>query len=187
MLYEVITGFLSFLITYKGVLLLSVLFTLLSVFLVANFREVNCFKLISRSEPENNTNPLSTLLDAVSLCFKNRQLLMIILMMVMVIGTASILDEYDQIIARSYDLTLGSIGVWICIRYLLEAFGSRFAYRIRVVMNKLGARDTFYTVSIVCVCASCLLLLFGITSNILLIPMYGLFYMLMASAGVIFV
>ena len=137
-------------------------------------------------KPDNDhLNPLGTLFEATLVCVRNKQLLMVILMLVLVIGTAGILDEYDPIIVKSYNVNLGIIGIWISIRYVLEAIGAKFAYLFRSIFSRIGIKSDFYTVCLVCLTAGILLLVFGIGSSIVLIPLYGIFYLFMASAGVI--
>lgn len=179
-------GFLTSLLTYKGVLLLSVFFVIVSILLATKFREVNYFRMKNADKPEDDhSNPFVTLVDATFLCVRNKKLLTVILLLVLVIGTAGILDEYDQIIAHSYNLNLGIIGVWISIRYMLEAIGAKFAYLFRLMFSRIGIKSDFYTVCMVCITAGVLLLVFGIGNSVILIPLYGFFYMLMASAGVL--
>lgn len=179
-------GFLTALLTYRGVLQLSVLFVIVSVLFVIRFADVNFFKAEKTDKAINDqTKPISTFVDASLLCLRNKQLLTTILMLVLVIGTAGLLDEYDPIIAKSYGLNLGMIGVWISIRYVLEAIGAKFAYLIMIVFSKIGFKNDFYMVSMLCLISGCMLLVFGLGKNIVFIPLYGFFYMLLSSAGVI--
>lgn len=179
-------GFLSLLITFKGVLLLSVFFTLVSILLALKFREVNYFRMKNDDTPEGEySKPLETLIDATFLCVRNKQLLTVILMLVLVIGTSGILDEYDQIIAKSYGLNLGFVGVWISMRYILEALGARYAYLFKSTLSRVGINNAFFTVFFICMSAGTLLVLFVMADSVVLIPLYGFFYMLMSSAGVL--
>ncbi len=181
-----IGGFLSVLITFKGVLLLSVFSVLISTFFASKLKEVNYFKIQQDENREKDSFRLfATMVDAVTLCIKNRLLLIVILMLVLVIGTAGILDEYDSLIAKSYGLNLELIGVWICIRYILEAIGGRFAYLYKKLFIKIGIKKEFYSIFLLCIFAGICLAISVSIHSIALVPLYGLFYMFMASAGIL--
>lgn len=179
-------GFLTAAINYEGVLLLSIFFVMISTLLASNFREINFFKMKNIDKTKNvNTKPITTLIDAVTLCIRNKMLLMIILMLVFVIGTAGILDEYDQLIVRNLGLNISLIGIWISVRYLFEGLGAKFAYLLKPLLNKLGKNRVFYFVFLLCLLAGIFLAVFSIAHRIVLIPLYGLFYMIMAAAGIL--
>lgn len=102
-----------------------------------------------------------------------------------VAGVAGILDEYDSLVADSFGLRLGLIGVWMGARYILEAVGSKAAGSIKSVLYKLKIRDPFHTVFTLCIASGICLAVFGMAHNFMLIPLYGLFYLLMAAAAVL--
>ena len=181
-----IGGFLSSLITFRGVLLLSAFSVLISTHFASKLIEVNYFRILrDENWGKDSMNPFTTLIDAAALCIKNKLLLTVVLMLVLVIGTAGILDEYDQLVAQSYGLNLGLIGVWISIRYTLEALGARFAYLYKTLFFKIGIKKEFYSIFLLCLFAGILLAVSVSIHSIALVPLYGLFYMLMASAGVL--
>ncbi len=179
-------GFLSMVVSMRGVLLISVVSTVASVMVAVKFHEVNYFKndKVEKEESEG-ISPFKTFADAFSLCLKDKLLLAVILMLIFVIGTAGIMDEYDQLIASSFGLNLGLVGCWIGIRYGLEALGGRIAYHLGALFCKIGVNERFYAISVLCLFAGVFLGISGILNSIIVLPLYGLFYFLMASAGVL--
>jgi hypothetical protein len=47
-----------------------------------------------------------------------------------------ILDEYDPLVAKNYGLNLGFIGIWVCLRNVMEAFGARVAHKFKLTLLK---------------------------------------------------
>lgn len=179
-------GFLAALLSYQGVLVLSAFFVMVSILFLVKFPEVNFFKEEkAEDELEDQGSPIATLVDASLLCLRNKQLLTTILMLVLVVGASGVLDEYDPIIAKNYGLNIGMIGVWISIRYILEALGAKVAYSVKNLFSKIGVKSDFNMVSLLCFLSGGCLLAFGLSNSIVFIPLYGLFYMLLSSAGVI--
>ena len=179
-------GALTEAITFRGVLAASAFMALLSTVFAFGFKEVNYYREdIESRMKEDRHKPLATLAVALELCVKNRLLMLVILMLVVVAGVAGILDEYDSLVADSFELRLGLIGVWMGARYVLEAFGSKAAGGIKSVLYKLNIRDPFHTVFTLCAASGISLAVFGVAHNFMLIPLYGLFYMLMAAAAVL--
>jgi MFS family permease len=179
-------GFLAELITFKGVLLISVGSVLLSSIVASRFQEVNYFKVIKTSGPETDRErPWTTLKDSLELCFTNKLLFIVILLLVCVVGVAGILDEYDPLVADSYGFGLGMIGIWIGVRYLLEALGSRLAYRIQALLKHFGITKTVSVVVFLCVVAGVGLGIFSGLQKIYLLPLYWLFYLLLAAAAIL--
>ncbi len=179
-------GILTEVITYQGVLALSAFMVLLSTIFASCFKERNCFReCIDNFGGEDRRKPLSTLMDSLDLCIKNRMLRLMILMLVLVVGVAGILDEFDPLVASSFELRFSLIGLWIGLRYVLEAVGSKVAYLIKPLFAKLNINDPFHVVVVLAVASGACLTLFGFFQYKILIPLYGLFYMLMAAAVVL--
>ena len=179
-------GFLTSLITFKGVLFLSALFVLISTFFASKLKEANYFRIQKdENQGKDSSRPLATIIDAAAFCVKNKLLLTVVLMLVLVIGTADIIDEYDSLIAQSYGFNIKLIGVWISIRYALEALGGRFAYRYKQLFLKIGIKKEFYSIFLLCFFAGICLTVSISIHSIALVPLYGLFFMFMASAGVL--
>jgi MFS family permease len=170
-------GFLAMAFGMEFVLKASIFTVLISAGISAVFREVNLYTA--------DTNSLVTLRESAAFCVKSKKLLIMIILSVFVIITAGILDEYDPLIAEGYGLNLGFIGIWGCLRYLLEAIGGRIAYKLRAILTKLRIRDRFTSIWVLCLIAGILLGLSGWVHSIILVPLYGLFYLLMSSAAVL--
>lgn len=179
-------GALTEAITFRGVLATSAFMALLSTIFALKFQEVNYYRASMESkEKEDRQKPLETLAGSLDLCIRNRMLMLVILMLVVVAGVAGILDEYDSLVADSFELRLGLIGVWMGVRYVLEAVGSKAASNIKSLLYKMKISDPFHTVFTLCLASGISLAVFGVFHNIVLIPLYGLFYLLMAAAAVI--
>jgi len=178
-------GFLAMGLGMKLVLAVSVFFMAVSTLIVLRFHEVNFYAGKSRRKYiEPLRQGITTLKDAIKLCTGNKLLFTVIAMFVTVIGVAGILDEYDSLIADRFGLNLGLVGIWTSVRYLLEAFGNRIAYRIKHKLVRFGIKDSFYGIGLVCIIAGVLLGLSGWFGSIALMPLYGLFYLLMSVAYV---
>lgn len=179
-------GFLAQALGMKPVLLSSVISMLITGLLAAAFKEANCFTEGQNINPgEQLAQSLTTLKDAVKLCLRNRVLLIVILMSILAVGMAGILDEFDPLIADRYGLSLGLVGIWVGVRSLLEALGSKIAYQIRSLLNLLGIPKGFYEITILSLAAGFCLAIAGWFKSIWLMPVYGLFYLFLASAGIL--
>lgn len=179
-------GFLVELLTFKGVLLISFGSSLLSSLLASRFQEVNYFKAGRTGAAESNgERPWKTLGDSLELCFHNKHLLIVILLLVCVVGVAGILDEYDPLVADSYGFGLGLVGVWIGIRYLLEALGARSAYWVKAVLARFGINKPVAMVVVLCVMAGGFLGVFSVLQKVFLLPLYWFFYFLLAAAAIL--
>jgi len=179
-------GFLVELITFKGVLLISIGSTLLSFLLASRFQEVNYFKAAKAGAADaNSEQPWKTLADSLELCFKNKHMLIVILLLVCVVGVAGILDEYDPLVADGFGFDFGMIGIWIGIRYLLEALGARSAYHLHAVLARFGIKKPVSGVVVLCVAAGGSLGLFSALQKVFLLPLYWFFYFLLAAASIL--
>lgn len=179
-------GLLSMTIGMKPVLVISIVSMVVCIVVASGFKEVNYFVQRHYEKPRNRyTQLLMTLRDAVTLCTKNLKLLTIILMSILVIGMAGILDEYDPLIADRYGLNLALVGVWGSTRYILEAIGGRIAYKVKSTLAKFKINDQFYAIFIMCIIAGVFLGISGWARSIIIMPLYGLFYLIMASARVL--
>ncbi len=177
-------GFLAMEFGMKFVLAISVLSTLFCVALTTRFQEVNFFKSQKTSSGSMIANSLTTLRDSASFCIGNGRFLVVILVLILVIGMSGILDEYDPLIAQSYGLNLGVIGLWGFGRHMLEALGGRTAYKFGGLIAKKYIKDRFSVIMAVCILAGAILLLSGLLHSAFIIPLYGMFYFLLSTAGV---
>ncbi len=179
-------GFLAMTLGMKPVLVISIIFMLLCTVTVSGFKEVNYFRQQSHEGPgQRYTQFLITLSDAAALCTKNIKLLTVILIFILVIGTAGTLDEYDPLIADRYGLNLALVGVWSSTRYILEAIGGRVAYKFKSILTSFKLSDRFHIILVICLTAGAFLGISGWVRSIWIMPLYGLFYLMMASARVL--
>lgn len=177
-------GFLGMRYGFMPVLILSVASALLSAASVLFMKEVNLYKerliLEKRDKVEN------TLLGALSFVITRREILLYSLLSLLVITTAGILDEYDQLIAEGFGLSIALIGGWTSVRFILMALGGILAYRIRKGIERtLHQGDRMLQVAILCCMAGGALLTAGLIKSIGVMALYGLYYLIMAAGDVI--
>ncbi len=180
-------GFLAMTFGMDLVLVISVISMLICVGFTFRFKEVNYFKRRQHEKQELGlAKSFSTLYDAVVFCTRNLRLLIVILMSIFVIGISGILDEYDPLIADRYGLNLALVGVWGSTRYILEAIGGRIAYKLKNILVCFKISERFYAIFVLCLIAAGLLGVSGWARSILVMPLYGLFYLIMASTRILF-
>jgi MFS family permease len=127
-----------------------------------------------------------TLKNAALFLLKNKEILLFSLLAVVVITTAGILDEYDQLVAKEFGLSIKLIGLWSAVRFILMALGSFWARRLRIIVEKIsGRKDRMYSVGFLCITAAVFLILSGIVRQITVMILYGLYYLLMSSGEVL--
>lgn len=108
------------------------------------------------------------------------------LMALLVITTAGVMDEYDQLIAKAFGLTIEQIGVWEAVRFILMALGAFLAGSLGSLLAKiLHGRDKFRIVGSIGVLAALCLLFAGLSGAKLAILIYGIYYLFMSAAEVI--
>lgn len=179
-------GFIAMTFSMEAVLVLSILFLLICTILAAGFKEVNYFRVNYRRNKETGAKDTYKILyDAFRFLIGSRGLLTVALLLVLVIGTADMLDEYDQLIAKGYGFNMGLVGVWGGLRHMLEGVGSRTAHTFKSLTLKIGIRDRFFRIWTICLAAALALGISGLTGSILFMPLYGLFYLAMASARIL--
>lgn len=177
-------GFLSKVIGYQGVLICCMGSALLAVVFLLGLKEVNLYRDNLRKEEECK-KPLATFTEATSLCIHNRMLLLTISMLIFVIGTAGIIDEYDPMIAKNHFADIGYVGVWVCIRHTIESAGAKYAYQCKGLFQRLKLTDEFRMVMVLSVLSGLSLFVFAITQSTWLIPLYAFFYFFLSAASVL--
>ena len=179
-------GFLSMACGMRFVLIVSIISMLVCVVVSTRFKEANFF--VTENQVKSGVlfvHSFATLRDSIIFCTKSSKLLLIIIISVFVIGMDGILDEYDPLVAKNYGLNLGFIGIWVCLRNVMEAFGARVAHKFKLILLKLKIKDPFIAIWTICLSAGAFLGIAGWIHSIILIPLYGLFYLLMSSARVL--
>ncbi len=171
-------GYLGMKFGFELALCVSILFALLGAVIAATMREVNLYK-------ENEARK-DTLKQSARFLLCRKDILLFALISLLVITTAGVLDEYDQLIAKDFGLSIALIGGWTAIRFLLISFGGILAYRIRRRMEKLlHSSDRMLPIIILCLMAAALLMTAGIFRLLAFMVLYGLYYFIMAAADVI--
>ncbi len=157
---------------------ISILFALISAVIVASMREINLYK--------ENVERKDTLNQSVRFLLGKKDILLFALISLLVITTAGVLDEYDQLIAKEFGLSIALIGGWTAVRFLLTSLGGILAYRIRKRIEKLlHSQDRMVPIIILCIAAAGLLMTAGIFRLLIFMVLYGLYYFVMAAADVI--
>lgn len=115
---------------------------------------------------------------------RHRRLLTTVVLVVLAVGMAGILDEYDPLIAERYGFSLAVIGYWVGTRYLIEALGASLAHRIGS-LGLLKGNDGNGAVWWMCGMAAVNLSMVGLFDSLATLPLYALFYGAMAVAQVL--
>lgn len=182
-------GFLSALLGMKTVVLISAFASLIASIISAQFKEVNFFRKAGDTTVQKPSNHLasafSTLREAARFFINSRTLLLMAVLSVFGIGISGIIDEYDQLIASGYGLSLGMIGVWGGLRYFLQAAGSALAYRLKGILSRFGINDSYLIVNCLCILSGVLIGIAGLFESIWLMPLYALFYLVMSSSEIL--
>jgi MFS family permease len=177
-LASLLGGYLGMRFGFATALSVSILFSLISTVIAASMKEVNLYKerLVRKD----------TLKQSVRFLICRKDILHFALLSLLVITTAGVLDEYDQLIAKDFGLSIVFIGGWTAIRFLLMSIGGVLAYRIRRRLEKLlHSTDRMLPIVVLCLVAAALLMTAGILRSLLFMVMYGLYYCIMAAADVI--
>jgi hypothetical protein len=177
-------GFLGMRYGFTPALLLSVLSALIGAVTVLSMKEVNLYK--ERLTREMREREERTFYGALLFVVKRKEILLYSILALLVITTAGILDEYDQLIAESFGLSIALIGGWTALRFILIAFGGFLASAIRKSIERLfHQRDRMYQVAILCCMAAGALLAAGLIRSIGVMALYGLYYLIMAAGDVL--
>jgi MFS family permease len=166
------------------VLIISVISALSGAITVFSMKEVNLYK--DRIATEKREREERTLQGALTFIVKRKEILLYSLLSLLVITTAGILDEYDQLIAEGFGLSIALIGGWTAVRFILIAFGGILASSMRRGIERIfRQRDRMFQVAILCCMAAGALLAAGLIRSILVMALYGLYYLIMAAGDVL--
>lgn len=169
----------------SGVLTAGIAFTMKEVNLYKE-KHSKCECCMSKGKQGKLKGKQSTLINAILFIYRSKDILMFSLIAFLVITTAGILDEYDQLIAKEYGLTIKMIGIWSAIRFILISLGCYIASSLKVVVEKLfHIKDRMYTLSFLCVTAGLFLITAGYLKHLSVMGLYGLYYLIMAACGII--
>lgn len=177
-------GFIGMQFGFQAALGLSVISALITSAISLSMEEVNLYKKQLHLSELNGKE--TTLRKAFSFLIRNKELLLFVLLALLVISTSGILDEYDQLIAKGYGLSIKLIGIWTAIRFILMAFGGIAARGLRIMVEKLfHLKDRMYSISALCVMAAVFLILSGFIRQIGIMIFYGLYYFLLSAGEVL--
>jgi hypothetical protein len=157
---------------------------LLGAIVVLYMKEVNYYR--QHLMEKHNKNIAHTFLDAISFIRKKKDILLYCLLALLVITTAGMLDEYDQLIAKSFGLSIAMIGGWSALRFILIACGGYLASSIHKGLERVFRRkDPMLQIAALCGMAAGALLTAGMVRSILMMALYGFYYLIMAAGEVI--
>lgn len=177
-------GFIGMRFGYQTALILSVNSGIITAVMAFSMKEVNLYKAVSTNNILSEKD--GTLKSALFFLLKNKELLLLELLSLLVITTSGILDEYDQLIAKNYGLTLQLIGIWIAIRFMLMSIGSYVARGLRMLVENLfRIKDRMYTLGLLFLVAALFLIISGLVKHIGIMGFYGLYYLILAAGGVL--
>lgn len=178
-------GFLSLHLGMKTVLLLSVATCLLGAYIASRLTEVNLYREQNTAMDRIRLNIGKTLKDGAAFLVFRKENLLLVLISITVAGLSGIIDEYDQLIAGGYGLSLTWIGIWGGFRLFLEAMGSKMAWHFKGLFEKLGVKHQFAIIWFLSLLSSLCLLVSGLTGTLWLMPLYGVFFLVMAACQVL--
>lgn len=163
-------GYLAHAMGFRMVVMLSLFGSLLTFVVALGFREATLFH--QQSQPS-----FAIIKEACKHLVQKREVSILVALLVIPISLSDMLDEYDALIASSYQVPVMWIGIWVGGRYLLQALGSALA-------AKLGSRmiDAARTL---CLLAGFLLLISRLFPSVYTLVFYFLFYFLLSAAAVI--
>lgn len=183
-LASVIGGFLGMHYGFLPALLLSVLSSLLGAIIVLYMKEANLYRE-NRIEKQINSKA-HTFIEALSFIRKRKDILLFCLLALLVITTAGMLDEYDQLIAKSFGLSITMIGGWSALRFILIACGGYLAFSLHKGMNHIvHLKDSMLQIAFLCCLAAGAILTAGLVRSIPAMALYGFYYLIMAAGDVI--
>ena len=119
------------------------------------------------------------LISGITQCRRNPKILILLLFSSLIIIVPGILEEYDQLFANRIGLSIVLVGIWGGLRTGMEALGSRIAYKFRNLFGSVGR------LCLLAVAAGLLLFLSVSFFSVLLLPLYGLFYVLISGGNVL--
>ncbi len=160
-------GFIAQLYGFELVLALSVLSCVATVSIALSFKEMNL------NEAQSKQSNIFIVREALQHIMHTPHVLAMASLLVIPIALGGILDEYDPLIASSYNIPLTFVGFWVGGRYLLEGLGSALAPYFRQKSLLL------------CFLAGFSLLFSSLFSSIYVLGFYFLFFMFLSSASVI--
>ncbi len=177
-------GFIGMKFGFELALGLSVGSSLITAGIALAMKEVNLYKDNLSEQPE--VQDKDTLRNALSFLFRNKKIFLFSLLTLIVITTAGVLDEYDQLIAQDYGLSIGLIGIWTAIRFILMAIGGFVAGWLRRSIEKIfRIKEKVYNISFMCLIAALFLVIAGLVKHINIMWLYGLYFMIMSSGEVL--
>lgn len=181
---SLIGGYIGSEFGFATALLISVITGLISAFIALSMKEVNLYKeRMNQQEEEEKTDTLG---EALRFLFGHYEILLFSLLALLVLLTAGVLDEYDQLVAQEFGLSYTLIGTWAAIRFVLMAFGGYLAGGLRKVTEKLlRVKQRIYVLGILSSVAAACLIVSGTVKHIGIMILYGLFYLIMAGADVL--
>ena len=179
---SLVGGFIAMYFGLKLVLVSSIVSGIISICMVCSMKEINY-----HAKKQNQRRKLQSLLTEEFKFFKNNKgLTILVLMLIFAVGTAAVLDEFDQLIAKDFGLTLGAVGVWITVRNLIASIGSLLAPYIRTFFIKcLRIRKNITIVVLICVLAAILLGASGYIAKLWALIFYAMYFLLMAASEVL--
>ena len=174
-------GFLMMYIGANVALMISIIFGVISIYISLSFKEVN----LSKHQKKSSMKIPTILADEVTFFRKNKSTAILVLLFIFVIGTAGVLDEFDQLIAKDFGLSIGAVGIWITFRNLLCSLGSLVAPYIRSFYSKVfRIRNNSTLIVHLCIFAGLSLGTASCIRELWAMVFYATYFLLMASCEV---
>ena len=176
-------GYISMWLSINATLIISICMGVISVGVACSFREVNLYTVNHRNEDQ----PIrSMFVESFRFLLRKLHLFLIVLIVILVVGTSEVLDEYDQLIAKGFGLSIGAVGVWGSIRGILSAIGSLIAHYMKKIVNKFFClQKGFFIIAWISVVGIIFLGISGYIQRLWAMIFYALYYLIMSSCQVI--
>lgn len=179
----ILGGYLSQRFGMSLALLLSILFQCVSAVIALSFTEVNLYQAAKERSGLDLKEMLS---EELHFFLRKRTVMSVILLTLFVVGTAEVLDEYDQLIVTDFGLTVATVGIWMAVRKLFSGLGSLAASFLgRLTDQLLHNKKRLYTIGCLASLAAILLAVSVSLRTLWALPLYGLYFFLMAVCSVL--
>ena len=176
-------GYIAMYVGMEWALGISIFVGVLTTGIAASFHEVNHY---IDKKVKSTSRLRSILTDEIRFFRKKRRLTLIAFMAILVVGTAGVIDEYDQLIAKGFGLSVGTVGLWVSFRSLVAALGSLVAPYLRNAVDQvLGIKKNINSIGCICIVGAIFLGLSGSIKQLWAMIFYGIFFFLMAACEVL--
>ena len=169
-------GILAYFISISTLSIISAVIMVINLFFVSKIKEKNYY---SERLKDEHASFFKTLSGAVNIGFKNYKILIGMILLVLVIGVSSYLDEFDPLVVSDFGLGYFWVSIIFAVRFIFTAIGNRYASKID---EKIISKNNVFIFSAL---GGVLILVFSVIWNQYALLIFGLYCMVMTMAEVI--